>query len=113
VRRRVFAARAKWSAAQKLWVLESGWVREFSGGTIARYDRFNVKDLPELTEPPSYFNREVLPAIQMSWPQLRRLHRRPASCGLRRLALTVQWHRKLAFPLIAPISMLLAFPLRF
>jgi LPS export ABC transporter permease LptF/LPS export ABC transporter permease LptG len=113
IRRRVFAARAKWSEAQKLWVLESGWVRDFSGGTIARYETFNVKDLPELTEPPSYFNREVLPAIQMSWPQLRRyideLHR----AGFDVSALTVQWHRKLAFPLIAPVSMLLAFPFAF
>jgi LPS export ABC transporter permease LptF/LPS export ABC transporter permease LptG len=113
VRRRVFASRARWSGSQKLWVLESGWVREFSEGTIARYERFNVKDLPELTEPPSYFNREVLPAIQMSWPQLRRyiddLHR----AGFDVSALTVQWHRKLAFPLIAPISMLLAFPFAF
>jgi LPS export ABC transporter permease LptF/LPS export ABC transporter permease LptG len=113
VRRRVFAARAKWSGSQELWVLESGWVREFSEGTIARYERFNVKDLPELTEPPSYFNREVLPAIQMSWPQLRRyiddLHR----AGFDVSALTVQWHRKLAFPLIAPVSMLLAFPFAF
>jgi LPS export ABC transporter permease LptG len=113
IRRRVFAARAKWSDAQKLWLLESGWLREFSGGTIVRYERFNVKDLPELTEPPSYFNREVLPAIQMSWPQLRRyiddLHR----AGFDVSALTVQWHRKLAFPLIAPVSMLLAFPFAF
>jgi LPS export ABC transporter permease LptF/LPS export ABC transporter permease LptG len=113
VRQRVFAARAKWSGSQELWVLESGWVREFSEGTIARYERFNVKDLPELTEPPSYFNREVLPAIQMSWPQLRRyiddLHR----AGFDVSALTVQWHRKLAFPLIAPVSMLLAFPFAF
>jgi LPS export ABC transporter permease LptF/LPS export ABC transporter permease LptG len=113
VRRRVFAVRAQWSESQKLWVLESGWVREFSGGTIARYERFNVKDLPELTEPPGYFNREVLPAIQMSWPQLRRyiddLHR----AGFDVSALTVQWHRKLAFPLIAPVSMLLAFPFAF
>src|ERR1700704_430663 len=113
VRRRVFAARAKWSDAQKLWLLESGWLREFSGGTIVRYERFNVKDMPELTEPPSYFNREVLPAIQMSWPQLRRyiddLHR----AGFDVAALTVQWHRKLAFPLIAPVSMLLAFPFAF
>ncbi len=113
IRRRVFAARAQWSEAQKLWVLESGWVREFSAGTIVSYERFNVKDLPELTEPPSYFNREVLPAIQMSWPQLRRyiddLHR----AGFDVSALTVQWHRKLAFPLIAPVSMLLAFPFAF
>jgi len=113
MRRRLFATRARWSESQKLWLLESGWVREFSDGTIVRYERFNVKDLPELTEPPSYFNREVLPAIQMSWPQLRRyidgLHR----AGFDVSALTVQWHRKLAFPLIAPISMLLAFPFAF
>jgi LPS export ABC transporter permease LptF/LPS export ABC transporter permease LptG len=113
IRRRVFAARAQWSEAQKIWVLESGWMREFSGGTIVRYEHFNVKDLPELTEPPSYFNREVLPAIQMSWPQLRRyiddLHR----AGFDVAGLTVQWHRKLAFPLIAPVSMLLAFPFAF
>jgi LPS export ABC transporter permease LptF/LPS export ABC transporter permease LptG len=110
MRRRVFASRARWSESQKLWLLESGWVREFSDGAIVRYERFNVKDLPELTESPNYFNREVLPAIQMSWPQLRRyiddLHR----AGFDVAALTVQWHRKLAFPLIAPVSMLLAFP---
>jgi LPS export ABC transporter permease LptF/LPS export ABC transporter permease LptG len=110
IHRRIFAARAQWSEPQKLWLLESGWMREFSAGKIVHYERFNVKDLPELTEPPSYFNREVLPAIQMSWPQLRRyiddLHR----AGFDVSALTVQWHRKLAFPLIAPVSMLLAFP---
>src|SRR5258708_37067825 len=110
---RLFAPRAQWSESQRLWLLESGWLREFSGGTIVRYERFNVRDLPELTEPPSYFNREVLPAIQMSWPQLRRyiddLHR----AGFDVSALTVQWHRKLAFPLIAPVSMLLAFPFAF
>jgi LPS export ABC transporter permease LptF/LPS export ABC transporter permease LptG len=110
VRRRVFAARAKWSESQKIWLLESGWVRDFAGGTIVRYARFNVKDLPELTEPPSYFNREVLPAIQMSWPQLRRYIDSLRRAGFDVSALTVQWHRKLAFPLIAPISMLLAFP---
>ena len=113
IRRRVFAARAQWSDAQNLWVLESGWVREFSGGTIVRYEHFNVKDLPELTEPPSYFNREVLPAIQMSWPQLHRYIDEMRRAGFDVSALTVQWHRKLAFPLIAPVSMLLAFPFAF
>ncbi len=113
VRRRVFASRAKWSDSQNLWVLESGWVRDFSDGTIARYERFNVKDLPELTETPSYFHREFLQAFQMNWSELRRyidgLHR----AGFDVSTLTVQWHRKLAFPLIAPISMLLAFPFAF
>jgi len=113
VRRRVYASRAQWSDAQNLWVLESGWVRDFSDGSIAHYERFNVKDLPELTEPPSYFHREVRQAFQMNWSELRRyiegLHR----AGFDVSALTVQWHRKLAFPLIAPVSMLLAFPFAF
>jgi LPS export ABC transporter permease LptF/LPS export ABC transporter permease LptG len=113
VRRRVFASRAQWSDAQNLWVLESGWVRDFSNGLIAHYEKFNVKDLPELTEPPSYFHREVRQAFQMNWGELRRyidaLHR----AGFDVSTLTVQWHRKLAFPLIAPVSMLLAFPFAF
>jgi LPS export ABC transporter permease LptF/LPS export ABC transporter permease LptG len=113
VRRRVFASRAQWSDTQNLWVLESGWVRDFSDGVIKRYERFNVKDLPELTEPPAYFHREVRQAFLMNWSELRRyidgLHR----AGFDVSALTVQLHRKLAFPLIAPISMLLAFPFAF
>src|SRR6202162_863608 len=30
VRRRIFATRAHWSASPKIWLLESGWVRDFS-----------------------------------------------------------------------------------
>jgi LPS export ABC transporter permease LptF/LPS export ABC transporter permease LptG len=113
IRRRVFASRAKWSDTQKIWVLESGWVRDFSDGKVANYEPFHVKDLPELTEDPSYFNREVLPAFQMSWEQLRRYIHDLHNAGFDVSALSVQWHRKLAFPLIAPVSMLLAFPFAF
>src|SRR2546430_10230140 len=42
------------------------WVRDFADGTIVRYERLPpVAALPELTEPPSYFNREVRQAFQM------------------------------------------------
>jgi LPS export ABC transporter permease LptF/LPS export ABC transporter permease LptG len=113
IRRRIFANRARWSESQKLWVLESGWVRDFSDGTIARYERFSATALPELKEPPSYFNREIRQAFQLSWRELRRyindLHR----AGFDVSNLTVQWHVKIAFPLIAPISMLLAIPFAF
>ncbi len=113
IRRRVFASRAQWSETQNLWVLESGWVRDFSDGTVVRYARFNVKDLPELTEPPSYFIREVRQAFQMSWSELRRYIDSLRRAGFDVSALRVQWHRKFAFPLIAPVSMLLAFPFAF
>jgi len=114
LRRRVFASRAKWSESQKVWSLEGGWIRDFSDGAIVRYDRLPpVTSLPELTEPPSYFNREVLQAFQMNWRELSAyidgLHR----AGFDVANLTVQWHVKLAYPLMAPVSMLLAIPFAF
>jgi len=114
VRRRIFASRARWSETPKVWVLEGSWVRDFADGTIVRYERLPpVTSLPELTEPPSYFNREVRQAFQMSWRELRRyiegLHR----AGFDVSTLTVQWHEKIAFPLLAPVSMLLAIPFAF
>ncbi len=114
VRRRVFASRAKWSESQKVWVLEGSWVRDFAEGTIVRYERLPpVTSLPELTEPPSYFNREVRQAFQMTWRELRNYIDGLQRAGFDVSTLTVQWHEKLAFPLLAPVSMLLAIPFAF
>jgi LPS export ABC transporter permease LptF/LPS export ABC transporter permease LptG len=110
MRRRVFASRARWLDSQKVWGLEGAWVRDFSQGTIVRYERFPATSLPELSEPPSYFNREVRQATQMSWRALERYIEALHKAGFDVANLTVQWHVKLAFPLIAPISMLLAIP---
>src|SRR5260370_21195102 len=61
VRRRIFASRARWSVTQKVWGLEGSWVRDFADGTIVRYERLPaVISLPELTEPPAYFNPDRL-----------------------------------------------------
>jgi len=114
LRRRIFATRARWSESQKVWVLEGGWVRDFSDGTIVKYEKLPpVTSLPELVEPPSYFNREVRQAFQLSWRELsvyiEGLHR----AGFDVSNLTVQWHRKLAFPIIAPVIMLMAIPFAF
>ena len=46
----------------------------------------------------------------MSWGALRRYIDGLRKAGFDVANLTVQWHVKLAFPLIAPISMLLAIP---
>jgi lipopolysaccharide export LptBFGC system permease protein LptF len=114
LRRRIFASRARWSESQKVWVLEGGWLRDFRDGTIVRYEPLPpVTSLPELTEPPSYFNREVRQAFQMSWRELSSYINGLHGAGFDVSALTVQWHRKLAFPLIAPVSMLLAIPFAF
>jgi lipopolysaccharide export LptBFGC system permease protein LptF len=113
VKRRIFATRAKWSNTQNAWVLESGWVRDFSDGSITKYEKFTVAAFPELIEPPTYFHREVRQAFQMSWRELRTYIAGLQRAGFDVSALKVQWHVKLAFPLIAPVSMLLAIPFAF
>ena len=110
IKRRVFAKQARWLDAEKTWVLESGWVRDFSDGHVERYAPFKVTTLPELTETPSYFNREVLQAFQLSWRGLRHYISSLRTAGFDVSTLTVQWHKKIAYPLIAPISMMLAIP---
>jgi LPS export ABC transporter permease LptF/LPS export ABC transporter permease LptG len=110
MKRRVFASRARWSDSQNLWILESGWVRDFDGGSITSYQQFRASSLPELSEPPSYFNREVRQASQMSLGPLGHYIEGLRKAGFDVASLTVQWQVKLAFPSIAPISMLLAIP---
>lgn len=113
MRRRVFANRARWSDAEHTWILEGGWVRDFADGSVAKFQKFTGTALPELTEPPSYFNREVRQATQMSFVELRRYIAGLRKAGFDVASLLVQWHVKLAYPLIAPISMLLAIPFGF
>jgi len=109
-KRRIFANRARWSEQQNVWILENGWIRDFSDGTVANYQPFGATALPELKEPPAYFNRQVLQAFQMSWDDLRLYIDGLQRAGFDVSALRVQWHKKLAYPLIAPVSMLLAIP---
>jgi len=110
VRRRVYAARAYWEDRQKAWVLESGWVRDFQNRTVTHYASFSVQELPELDEPPSYFSREVRQSGQMDWWELREYIAGLTQAGFDVARLSVQLHEKLAFPLIAPVVILLAIP---
>ena len=113
IKRRVFANQAQWSESQNVWILESGWVRDFRDGAIEKYDKFSATALSELNEPPTYFNREVLQASQLSFRQLGSYIEELHHAGFDVSALTVQWYVKIAFPLIAPVSMLLAIPYAF
>jgi len=113
LRRRVFASRAHWEEQQKTWILESGWMRDFNGARVTRYVPFSVYALAELDERPSYFNREVRQSFQMNWRELRQYIRDLQQAGFDVARLSVQWHKKLAFPLVAPIIVLLAIPFAF
>jgi LPS export ABC transporter permease LptF/LPS export ABC transporter permease LptG len=113
LRRRIYATHAYFDQAQKLWVLQSGWVRDFAGDQVSRYEPFRVADFSELSEPPSYFNRAVRQAFEMNWRELHSYIQDLRSAGFDASTLTVQWHKKLAYPLVAPIVTLLAIPFAF
>jgi len=110
LKRRVHAERAVWTPGKNSWSLESGWVRDFDGDQITRFVPFDKFDLAELSEPPSYFNREVRQYYQMDWWQLAEYIRELRQAGFDVGRLTVQWQKKLAFPMIAPVITLLAIP---
>jgi LPS export ABC transporter permease LptF/LPS export ABC transporter permease LptG len=110
IKRRIYAARAHWDAQQGVWILESGWVREFKDGALTRYSPFLANALNELSEPPSYFNREVRQSYQMTWWELQRYIGDLRQAGFDVARLSVQLQKKLSFPLVAPIIILLAIP---
>ncbi|HEV3220582.1 MAG TPA: LptF/LptG family permease [Candidatus Acidoferrales bacterium] len=113
LKRRVFASRAQWSPEQNVWMLEGGWVRDFSGDHITSFKQFTVYSLSELNEPPTYFNREVRQSDQMNWRELANYISELRQAGFDVSKLTVQWQEKFAFPMIAPIITLLAIPFAF
>ncbi|MGA7792510.1 MAG: LPS export ABC transporter permease LptF [Candidatus Acidiferrales bacterium] len=110
IRRRIYAARAHWDSQQGLWILESGWIRDFDHGQVTRYTPFLANALNELSEPPSYFNREVRQSYQMTWWELKRYIGDLHQAGFDVARLSVQLQKKLSFPLVAPIIILLAIP---
>ena len=110
IKRRVFAARAHWDNQQGVWILESGWLRDFDHGQVTHYEPFLAYALKELNEPPSYFNREVRQSYQMTWWELRQYIGDLRQAGFDVARLSVQLQKKLSFPLIAPIIILLAIP---
>jgi LPS export ABC transporter permease LptF/LPS export ABC transporter permease LptG len=110
IRRRIYAARAHWDGQEGVWILESGWIRDFDHGQLTAYTPFLADALKELNEPPTYFNREVRQSYQMTWWELQRYIGDLRQAGFDVARLSVQLQKKISFPLVAPIIILLAIP---
>jgi LPS export ABC transporter permease LptF/LPS export ABC transporter permease LptG len=114
IHRRIFATRATWEPSENAWVLTGGWVRDFgSNGQVVRYEPFGATTIAELTEPPGYFRREVRQSFQMNWRQLGDYIASLRQAGFDTARLSVQWHKKFAFPMIAAIIVFLGAPFAF
>jgi LPS export ABC transporter permease LptF/LPS export ABC transporter permease LptG len=114
MRRRIFATRATWEPSENAWILTGGWVRDFGrNGQVVRYEPFKATTIAELTEPPGYFRREVRQSFQMNWRQLGEYIVSLRQAGFDTARLSVQWHKKFAFPMIAAIIVFLGAPFAF
>ena len=113
IRRRIYATRATWEPIENTWVLAGGWIRDFDDGQITHYTPFKVTSVAELTEPPTYFRREVRQYYQMNWRQLGEYIASLKQAGFDTSRLSVQWQKKFAFPLIAAIIVFLGAPFAF
>jgi len=113
LKRRVYAARAFWEPHVRRWVLEDGWVRDFSDGRVTDYQPFAVRTFSEVDEAPSYFKKEVKPSEQLSVIELRQYIQSLKQSGFDVVRLSVALNRKFSYPLIAFVVTLIAIPFSF
>jgi len=107
---RIYADRAHWEDSLGRWVCTQGWQRDLRGAAIENYQVFDVATFPALSEPPTYFKKEVKQSSEMNYQELRRYIHDLQQSGFEVVRLRVQLAKKLAFPVIAVVMAVLAIP---
>jgi LPS export ABC transporter permease LptF/LPS export ABC transporter permease LptG len=110
---RIHAERAHWEDTLQRWVCTQGWVRDLRGSAIEGFRTFDVATFAGISEPPTYFKKEVKQSSEMSYKELRRYIHDLQQSGFEVVRLRVQLEKKLAFPMIALVMAVLAIPFAF
>ncbi|MCW5963697.1 MAG: LptF/LptG family permease [Bryobacterales bacterium] len=113
LRRHLRAESATWDAALKAWVLRNGWTRGISGITETDFQQFELMPIRELSEPPSYFLKEVKQDKQMNYQELSAYIQELSQSGFDTVRLQIQLHKKFAVPLFAFIMAMISIPFAF
>jgi LPS export ABC transporter permease LptG len=108
--RRIYAERAHWEDGLQRWVCTQGWERDLSGPAIQDYHTFDVATFQGVSEPPTYFKKEVKQSSEMSYQELRKYIRDLQQSGFDVVRLRVQLEKKFAFPAISLVMAVLAVP---
>ncbi|MEO8657712.1 MAG: LptF/LptG family permease [Bryobacteraceae bacterium] len=116
--RHISAERARWEPNLNVWVFQNGWARRiWMVGDAFRDDwndfRGRTETFKELTEPPSYFLKEVKQDKQMNFQELSAYIKDLQQSGFDTINLQVQYHKKFAVPLFALIMAMLSVPFAF
>jgi LPS export ABC transporter permease LptG/LPS export ABC transporter permease LptF len=113
LKRHISAESARWEASVRAWVFQNGWVRDFNGVRVTNFQQYQATTFPELTEPPSYFLKEVKQEKQLNFVELDHYIRELQQSGFDTVRLQVQFHKKFSVPLFALIMALLSIPFAF
>ena len=108
--RRVYADRARWEDGLGRWVCLQGWERDVRGSAIQDYRTFDVATFPAISEPPTYFKKEVKQSSEMNYEELRRYIHDLQQSGFDVVRLRVQLQKKIAYPVITLVMAVLAIP---
>jgi LPS export ABC transporter permease LptG len=111
--RQISAERAHWQASLKTWVFENGWRREFHGNQSIPLTAFQAQTFAELSEPPSYFLKEVKQDSQMNFRELDSYIRDLQQSGFNTVKLRVQFYQKFSVPLFVLIMAMISIPFAF
>ncbi len=107
---RIYASRANWDERLHRWVCTQGWSRSLQGSAIEHYGTFDVATFNAISEPPSYFKKEVKQSSEMSYGELKRYIHDLQQSGFDVVRLKVQLYKKFAFPVIVLVMAVLAVP---
>ncbi|HYA23444.1 MAG TPA: LPS export ABC transporter permease LptF [Terriglobales bacterium] len=107
---RIYAARARWEDTVRQWVCTQGWERDFRGPAIQNYRMFDVGTFAAVSEPPTYFKKEVKQSSEMNYQELRRYIHDLQQSGFEVVRLRVQLEKKFAFPMVSLVMAVLAIP---
>lgn len=110
LKKRIFAARARWEPQLNRFVFENGWSRSFNGTAIEEFRPFEVSTFTELTETPVYFKKEIKQYTEMNSTELSHYIQEMQQSGFDVVRLKVQWQKKFAYPLITLVMAVLAVP---
>jgi LPS export ABC transporter permease LptG/LPS export ABC transporter permease LptF len=110
LRRRIYVGSAHWEDRVQRWICTQGWERDFQGSAIENYHTYDVSTFPAISEPPSYFKKEVKASSEMNYEELRRYIHDLQQSGFDVVRLKVQLQKKLAYPLVALVMAVIAIP---
>lgn len=110
LRQRWFSSRASWDRFNDKWIMVGGWSRRF--GTQEEFRPFGAA-AHFWGDRPDYFRTEGKRADKMSFQELSSYIGKLRSSGFDTLSLEVDLHKKLAYPIVNLVMLLIGLPFAF